>query len=494
MIPLGDPTFDPRSVEDWFRVSPPLERPYRWQKWLLCAVAAAMALPVAAEARPRKWTDRSGRFSVRADLIEVKDDQVVLKRPDGKTISVPLERLSRPDQDFVVGIKSLAGWSVQAKAAASAIHDPQVQAKAYTGIAIAQARMGDIAGANHTADAIAGAGEKERAYFGIAEGLAQVGNVQGVKDAVAAINDPVLKLQAQAEVALAQAHSGDIAAAKSTADAIRNPIVQAGAYMEIAHLQATKGDISGATQTAEAMERFKDMVLPAIVGAQAQAGDTDGAKATLETIQNRTMKLNATIAMALAQAKAGDKSGALETIESARVVAEGIRAPKQQKRTLYDQIVVARAKAGDVAGAKAMANSVLYSSPSQMALWGIASAQADAGDIAGAQETAASLSDDSLKAGIFLAIASVQAKKGSLGAAQKNFNLAKNAATTLRNAPWENHIYRGISNAWGKAGDWVGLQDWIKSLEQPTEIVLVYLGAIDALVHLKSNGQMMKLP
>ena len=296
---------------------------------LLTAIALQSAV---ADARPRKWTDRSGRFSIRAELMEFKDDQVVLKRPDGKTISVPLMRLSRRDQGFVVGITTMAGWSVQAKAATAAIHDPQIRAKAFTGIAVAQASMGDVAGANHTADAIADAEAKERAYFGIAKVLAQRGNVQAVRDAVAAINDPDMKLQAQTVLAVAQAHSGDIAAALGTADAIRNPIVQAGAYMEIAHLQGTKGDISGATQTAEAMGRFKDMVLPAIVGAQAEMGDIAGAKAILETIQNDNMKLNAAIALAMAQAKAGDDTGARETFELARVVAVGIRAWQQRRK------------------------------------------------------------------------------------------------------------------------------------------------------------------
>ena len=101
---------------------------------LLTAIALQAAV---ADARPRKWTDRSGRFSIRAELMEVKDDQVVLKRPDGKTISVPLMRLSRRDQDFVVGIERMAGWSVQAKGASAAIHDPQIRAKAFTVIAMA---------------------------------------------------------------------------------------------------------------------------------------------------------------------------------------------------------------------------------------------------------------------------------------------------------------------------------------------------------------------
>ncbi len=49
----------------------------------------------------RTWSDSTGAFSVDAELAGVEQGQVNLKRPDGKVIAVPLDRLSKEDQEFV---------------------------------------------------------------------------------------------------------------------------------------------------------------------------------------------------------------------------------------------------------------------------------------------------------------------------------------------------------------------------------------------------------
>jgi hypothetical protein len=49
----------------------------------------------------RKWTDTTGRFSIEASFVEVKNGNAVLKKTDGETISVPLAKLSKEDRDFV---------------------------------------------------------------------------------------------------------------------------------------------------------------------------------------------------------------------------------------------------------------------------------------------------------------------------------------------------------------------------------------------------------
>jgi hypothetical protein len=54
------------------------------------------------EALPtRTWNDATGAFSVEAQFAGVKDGKVLLKKADGKTVSVPLDQLSKEDQDFV---------------------------------------------------------------------------------------------------------------------------------------------------------------------------------------------------------------------------------------------------------------------------------------------------------------------------------------------------------------------------------------------------------
>ena len=49
----------------------------------------------------RKWTDKSGSFSVEADFVAQSEGKVSLKKTDGSVISVPLARLSEADQQFV---------------------------------------------------------------------------------------------------------------------------------------------------------------------------------------------------------------------------------------------------------------------------------------------------------------------------------------------------------------------------------------------------------
>lgn len=49
----------------------------------------------------RKWIDSSGKFSVEADLIEVKDGNVFLRTIDGKKLSIPLDKLSAADRLYL---------------------------------------------------------------------------------------------------------------------------------------------------------------------------------------------------------------------------------------------------------------------------------------------------------------------------------------------------------------------------------------------------------
>ena len=48
----------------------------------------------------REWTSSDGR-KLEADFISAADNQVKLKRPNGQVISLPLDRLSEPDQSWV---------------------------------------------------------------------------------------------------------------------------------------------------------------------------------------------------------------------------------------------------------------------------------------------------------------------------------------------------------------------------------------------------------
>ncbi len=52
-------------------------------------------------ARWRTWKDTTGNFSTRARFSGVISGKVNLKKEDGQTISIPLENLSKEDQDWI---------------------------------------------------------------------------------------------------------------------------------------------------------------------------------------------------------------------------------------------------------------------------------------------------------------------------------------------------------------------------------------------------------
>lgn len=49
----------------------------------------------------RKWKDASGAFEVEAELVKVAAGKVELKKKDGQTLTVPIDRLSQEDQAFL---------------------------------------------------------------------------------------------------------------------------------------------------------------------------------------------------------------------------------------------------------------------------------------------------------------------------------------------------------------------------------------------------------
>ena len=54
------------------------------------------------EALPtRTWNDSTGASVLKAQLVSVENGKVRLKKADGKTVAIPLDRLSKEDQDFL---------------------------------------------------------------------------------------------------------------------------------------------------------------------------------------------------------------------------------------------------------------------------------------------------------------------------------------------------------------------------------------------------------
>ncbi len=53
----------------------------------------------ASELRAETWTDRTGKFKIEADYVGVQGTSVVLRKADGSTVNVPIDRLSDASRD-----------------------------------------------------------------------------------------------------------------------------------------------------------------------------------------------------------------------------------------------------------------------------------------------------------------------------------------------------------------------------------------------------------
>ena len=81
-------------------------------------------------AEARKWTDKSGKYSIDAEFVSLNDGQVTLKRSDGKTVRLALENLSKADQEQVRQLtSSVPKTDSQVQAARPATKTAVVSAK-----------------------------------------------------------------------------------------------------------------------------------------------------------------------------------------------------------------------------------------------------------------------------------------------------------------------------------------------------------------------------
>jgi hypothetical protein len=75
------------------------------RRFLTATVVALATLtgnqPRSALAETRTWTDSTGKHKIEAEFIEILEGQVKLQRPDGKRVSLPLAKLSKPDQAYL---------------------------------------------------------------------------------------------------------------------------------------------------------------------------------------------------------------------------------------------------------------------------------------------------------------------------------------------------------------------------------------------------------
>lgn len=74
-----------------------------------CLIACGQEPSAESDEQPfeyRTWTDASGRYEIEAALVNFGGGQVGLKKRDGSVVAVPLDRLSRTDQNYVRSLLS----------------------------------------------------------------------------------------------------------------------------------------------------------------------------------------------------------------------------------------------------------------------------------------------------------------------------------------------------------------------------------------------------
>lgn len=72
--------------------------------WCCAGVALSVLSYLVACATAREWQDASGNFRLEAKLVTIKEGKVYLEKTSGEVIPVPLAKLSRKDQEYLVGL------------------------------------------------------------------------------------------------------------------------------------------------------------------------------------------------------------------------------------------------------------------------------------------------------------------------------------------------------------------------------------------------------
>ena len=107
------------------------------------ALAAGMA-----EAAPRTWTSANGKFTIQAELVTVKDDKVELRKADGDTIEVPLEKLCEADRQYASASCARQDDGKVADTAAAGAEEPATCALELKRLGMSKGAAGSSAGSD----------------------------------------------------------------------------------------------------------------------------------------------------------------------------------------------------------------------------------------------------------------------------------------------------------------------------------------------------------
>lgn len=67
----------------------------------LPAISVLLVLGAEKTVAERAWTDATGEYTTQAALVDFDTETVVLKKPSGRLIALPIAKLSKADQDFL---------------------------------------------------------------------------------------------------------------------------------------------------------------------------------------------------------------------------------------------------------------------------------------------------------------------------------------------------------------------------------------------------------
>jgi hypothetical protein len=76
-----------------------------------------------AQDRPLQWVDNTGKYKVEAEFVRLDENQVVLKKPDGKELKIPFDRLSK---ESLSQAKSLGAGATPNKSPGSSATTPSL--------------------------------------------------------------------------------------------------------------------------------------------------------------------------------------------------------------------------------------------------------------------------------------------------------------------------------------------------------------------------------
>lgn len=84
--------------------------------WQMCFLTLAVVMASATTTRllAEIWTDNTGNFKIDAEFVALQGDKVVLKKPNGATVEVPLRRLNATGQELAKRLASKPATSTPA--------------------------------------------------------------------------------------------------------------------------------------------------------------------------------------------------------------------------------------------------------------------------------------------------------------------------------------------------------------------------------------------